>query len=40
MQTVHEKTAQLGGTFSIDNAMTGGTVACVRLPLRESVAAD
>jgi len=39
IKTGHEKTALLGGTFRIENAMGGGTVACVHLPLKENVAA-
>lgn len=39
MQTVQAKAKLLNGTLSVENAMNGGTVACVRLPLKESVVA-
>jgi len=32
IQFVKEKAALLGGTLDIENAMNGGTVACIRLP--------
>jgi two-component system cell cycle sensor histidine kinase PleC len=32
IQLVSEKVALLGGQFEIENAMSGGTVACIRLP--------
>lgn len=38
MQTAQEKAKLLGGTLDIENAMAGGTVACVRLPFKEVVA--
>lgn len=33
MQFVKEKVNLLGGNFEIENAMSGGTVACIRLPI-------
>ena len=38
MQTAQEKAKLLGGTLEIENAMGGGTVACVRIPMKECVA--
>lgn len=39
MQTAQEKAKLLGGTLEVENAMSGGTVACVRIPMKECVAA-
>lgn len=35
IQFVQEKVALLGGALDIENAMSGGTVACIRLPQKE-----
>lgn len=35
IQFVQEKVELLGGTLEIENAMAGGTVACIRLPAEE-----
>jgi len=32
IQIVHNKVRLLGGTLEIENAMSGGTVACIRMP--------
>ena len=39
MQTVLEKTTQLGGELVIERAMNGGTVVCVKFPWDQSIAA-
>ena len=39
MQTVLEKTTQLGGELVIERALNGGTVVCVKFPWDESIAA-
>jgi len=33
IQLVYEKVHLLGGTLEIENAMSGGTVACIRMPI-------
>lgn len=40
MRTAQEKAKLLGGSLDIENAMGGGTVACVRIPMKECVAVD
>ncbi|MEG3618439.1 HAMP domain-containing sensor histidine kinase [Magnetovibrio sp. PR-2] len=37
MQTILEKAELLGGTLQIESALSGGTVAAVRLPVEDSV---
>lgn len=40
IQTAQDKARLLGGELEIESAMGGGTVACVRLPLKECVEAQ
>lgn len=40
MQTALEKIELLGGELEVESALGGGTVACVRLPMEQSVLAE
>ena len=37
MQTILEKAELLGGTLQIESALSGGTVAAVRLPMEDNI---